>query len=96
MLVKINDPSFLSQQMRTLREALADWQDADIASYYLAAALGLINDPDPWGGRKDIFWTNNPISIGLYDQLRQLAVIGVLEFDEETKRFRWISAFSLP
>jgi hypothetical protein len=41
--------------MQTLREALADWQDVDIASYYLAAALGLFNDPEPWGGQKGYF-----------------------------------------
>jgi len=82
--------------MQSLREALSDWQDVDGAMYHLAVALGVLTDSRPWGGRKDLFWTNNPVGNALFEQLRQLAELGVLEFDEDETRFRRNPAFVLP
>ena len=81
--------------MQTLRDALTEWHDADEAMYDLAVLLGLLPDLPPWGGRKNLFWTNNPVGNLLFQQLSQLAVIGVLEFDEVETRFRWNPAFVL-
>lgn len=52
--------------MRSLREALSGWRDADDAAYHLSVALGLFTDPEPFGGDKQLFWTNNPIANMLY------------------------------
>jgi hypothetical protein len=87
----MSDP-FLSQ---TLRRSLAEWTDVDVASYYVAVALGVAPDPDPgnewdsWGGKKGMFWSANPLGDGLYRVLEMLAESGVLDKDEEQMKFRW-------
>jgi hypothetical protein len=51
----------LATNIQTLREALAEWQDADVAMFCLAGAIGLLDDSTTWGGRKDISWSTNPV-----------------------------------
>jgi hypothetical protein len=83
---------------RTLRRSLAEWTDADIASYYVAVALGIAPAPgkewDFWGGKKWMFWTANPLGEGLYRILDMLTESGVLEKDQEEMRFRWNPKFN--
>jgi len=85
----MSDP-FLSQ---TLRRSLAEWTDVDVASYYVAVALGVAPDPgsewDSWGGKKWMFWSANPIGDGLYRVLEMLTESGVLEKDEDQMKYRW-------
>jgi hypothetical protein len=75
---------------------LAEWTDADVASYYVAVALGVVPDPgsewDFWGGKKWMFWSTNPLGDGLHPVLETLAENGVLEKDEDEMKFR---AFSI-
>lgn len=75
--------------MSNLKTLLADWQDGDVAAYYLALTIGIFDDPDPWGGKKHILWTNNPLGNALYDMLVELANADVLEFDGDLVRYRW-------
>ncbi|PQO26251.1 hypothetical protein [Blastopirellula marina] len=82
--------------MKPLKESLAEWTDTDCAMYYLTLALGLVESPTPWDGKKWLFWSNNPVGNLLYEQLRQLAEIGVLQYDDEEERFRWNPEFELP
>jgi hypothetical protein len=88
----MNDP-LISQ---TLRRSLAEWTDVDVASYYVAVALGVAPDPgdhwDFWGGKKWMFWSASPLGEGLHQVLVMLAESGVLEKDDEM-RFRWNPKF---
>ena len=63
-----------------LRKSLADWTDPDVAMYYVAVALGVAPDPGDdwnfWGGKKWMFWSNNPMGNGLSETLEMLAKIG--------------------
>lgn len=81
----------------TLRCHLTEWTDADIASYYVAVALGVAPDPgsewDFWGGKKWMFWSANPLGEGLCRVLEMLAESGVLEKDNEQMRYRWNPQF---
>lgn len=88
-------PIFGKLTVQSLRDSLNEWQDVDLAMYYLAVALGLLDDPKPFGGRKDLFWTNNSVGKVLFEQLNLLASIGILESDDND-RFRWRHDFSLP
>jgi hypothetical protein len=96
LLYRLSGAAVLDYQVKSFRTALADWQDPDIAMFYLAVALGLIDDSEPWGGRKDLFWTNNPVGNLLHAQLRQFTDLGALDFDEAEGRFRWNPNYELP
>ena len=82
---------------QTLRRSLAEWTDADVASYYVAVALGIAPDSgkewDFWGGKKWMFWSANPLGDGLYRVLEMLTESGVLEKDEDEMKFRWNQKF---
>lgn len=81
----------------TLRVRLKDWTDVDAACYCIAIALGVAPDHgdkwDFWGGKKGMFWSNNPMGNGFYAVLEMLAETGVLEKDEEEMKFRWNPRF---
>jgi hypothetical protein len=81
---------------QTLRKGLADWADGDVAPYYVAIALGIAPDPGDewgnWGGRKGIFWSNNPLGNTLFKIVEQLVAVGVLEQNEQGL-YRWNSKF---
>lgn len=82
---------------QTLRSNLAEWTDADVASYFVAVALGIAPDPgskwDSWGGKKWIFWSADPLGEALYQILEMLTERGVLEKDDKETRFRWNPSF---
>jgi hypothetical protein len=79
----------------TLKEALGDWVDADIATYYLACCLGLMGPEDGSLDRfrdaKHVFWGANELGENLGRFLESLVACGVLE--ERDLRYRWNSAF---
>lgn len=78
----------------TLREALKDWTDWDVAEYRLAICLGLMSPQVDFASQaKHVFWSNNPVGTALSACLTQLVHTGVLEFDEEEQRVRWSPAF---
>ena len=79
----------------TLREKLKDWTDADGAAYELACCLGLMNyDTDSMGKAKHVFWSQNRIGGALYNILRELVRVGVLEYrDEPDYQYRWNENF---
>ena len=84
-------------QWQKLKCSLAEWADWDVASYYIAIALGIAPDPsgklDFWGGKKGVFWSANPLGEGLYQILEILVRSGILEKDEDELKFRWNSKF---
>ena len=81
-------------ELRSLREALADWSDWDGAGCALGTCLGLVPPGPGWGRAKHVFWSNHEIGNMLSVMLDQLVVAGVLETrDEPDNQYRWNLAF---
>ena len=82
----------------SLKIALADWVDADVAAYYLASCLGLVGQEDgSMDGFRDAKWvfcSGNPTGNALYAFLDKLVELGFLEFDAKGVKYRWNSAVS--
>lgn len=80
-------------KQQTLKAALSDWTEVDMACYYLAISLGLMSPPDDgsfWGSTKAIFWSDNPVLNMLYDMLRMMVAQGILEKRfEPDYSYRW-------
>ena len=80
----------------SLRDDLSEWSDWDGAGVALAKHLGLIETTEAFGGRKGIFWSNNPVGNALTDCLNRLTEATILERrDEPDIQFRWNQSFSL-
>jgi hypothetical protein len=83
----------------TLKVALADWVDRDIATYHLSCCLGLMEPEDGsldgFRDNKHVFWSNNRLGNTLDAMMFELEKCGVLEHDESdaNDRFRWNSTF---
>jgi len=83
----------------SLKAALADWVDSDIATYYLACCLGLMGPEDGsldgFRNAKHVFWGANGLGEFLGRFLDQLVEHGVLEFDDSgtSYRYRWNPSF---
>jgi hypothetical protein len=74
-----------------LKEQIADWTDVDHAQYALAVALGLMTTDTAFATKaKHVFWSANPVGDTLFQMLRGLASVGVLQTrDEPDIQFRW-------
>ena len=81
---------------QTLRKGLAEWVDGDVAPYYVAVALGIAPDPgdewQDWGGKRWVFWSNNPLGNTLFAMVEQLVAVGVLEQNPDGL-YRWNASF---
>lgn len=78
----------------TLKELLSDWTDPDIAQYYLACCIGLMNYDDSFTAfreAKHIFWTGNETQSMLHNMIETMLENRVLEFDGEECKYRWNS-----
>jgi hypothetical protein len=79
----------------TLKVALADWVERDIAAYYLACSLGLMGPEDGSleGFRevKHVFCSDNHLGLALDNFMLALVTSGVLEHDDvgSNDRFKW-------
>lgn len=84
-------------ELKTLKEALADWADFDSAGHALMRCLGLLAldypEPQTYTTLKHVFWSNNDVGNQLYKTLEMLTQLGILQFDEENLRYRWNSDF---
>jgi hypothetical protein len=91
----MKDPRF----SQNLQRSLADWQCWDVASYWVAVALGVAPDPgeewDLWGGKKWVFWSSDPLGEGTTRILEMLVEVGALEkkSPEGGDLYRWNAAF---
>jgi hypothetical protein len=86
----------MATDLRTLRSAIQEWTDVDLAQYSLALALGMIvPDRSPFATKaKHLFWTNNPVGSALYEVLETLTRIGVIERrDEPDIQYRWNASY---
>jgi hypothetical protein len=83
----------------SLKEALVDWVDSDVATYYLACCLGLMppenGSLDGFRDAKHLFWGANPLGESLGRFMHELVECGVLEFDDSgtSYRYRWNPSF---
>lgn len=96
-----NNPLVKAQE--TLAARLEAWTDIDVAAHQVAIALGLMLPPPAgagpydFGGRKDLFWTVNPIGNLLFGVLNDMVALGALEehpFDAQI--IRWNAAYAHP
>ncbi|HRH42889.1 MAG TPA: hypothetical protein PKY82_14770 [Pyrinomonadaceae bacterium] len=74
-----------------LKEKLKDWTDFDIAEYYLACSLGIVNCDetfDEFRRTKSIYASGNPLGNSLFEILEMLVKLGILERNESAG-FRW-------
>jgi hypothetical protein len=76
--------------MNSLKTALKDWQDSDVAQMCLADCLGLAASENDHP--KGLYWTNNRLSRMLHDLLERMVRTGVLQESSEGK-YRWNPSF---
>jgi len=78
-----------------LKERLADWQDVDVAGFFLGKALGAIPAEMAWSRAKGLFWSPRPLGLALADTLRFLADAGILEVRDDCE-YRWAGDLADP
>ena len=84
----------ISNPMNTLRTALVEWTDFDVAAHALAQVLGIFPFDMPMREVKYVYWSNVPLGNSLIQQLERLAQLGVLERREEPDlQYRWCSSY---
>lgn len=84
--------------MKTLKEALADWTDWDVALYEMGACQGLWSSwpkDQVWPKSvKYVMWSSHPVGGMLSLQLDLLVKQGILEARKEPcQQYRWNQAF---
>ena len=80
--------------MRKIEELFENWEDFDVAQYYLACLLGLMDYDETWDEFrrvKGVFWTNNKIGNMLCNMLEKMVESKILEKNEDSE-FRWNKA----
>jgi len=81
-------------QIETLRARLASWTDRDVAGYWIALSIGLIEPAASFSSdAKHVFWTNNALGEAIDDVLMLLVKIGAVEHDQDEQRVRWNPEF---
>ena len=78
-----------------LKGKLTEWVDWDLAAYYLAQSLGMMDETVSFAtDAKHVFWTDNPIGNMLHKILNELASSQILERrDEPDIQYRWNPTF---
>jgi hypothetical protein len=78
-------------ETKTLKQALQDWTNIDIAQFHLAVSLGIMHPDVSFPTQaKHVFWTNNTTGNALYDIMEALTSANVLQKrDEPDFQYRW-------
>lgn len=79
----------------TLKDLLEDWTEFDIAMYYLACILGIIEYDEKFNSyrkTKAIYWSKNPLGDSLYEMLETLVKRGILERNDDG--YRWNKSYT--
>ncbi len=83
-----------------LRHSLKDWTEIDAAAFRAGVALGIIpplsdeKEIYNFGGKKWIFWTENPLGNLLFGLLENLVSLNILEkHKNDDHLYRWNSSF---
>ena len=79
--------------MHSLKVTLKEWTDIDIAIHQLFLQLDLVEDNFP--KYKSLYWSNSELSNTAQSILKELAKIGVLEFNEDENQFRANKNFTI-
>ena len=81
--------------IKTLKDALSEWQDIDGAAHDLAICLGLMDESVDFAtDAKHVYWSKNPVGTALDQCLQELGKAGILEFrDEPDFQYRWNRSF---
>jgi hypothetical protein len=75
-----------------VRERLRDWEDFDVAGFYLGKALGVIPPEDSFRDAKGLFWSAREDGMKLLDMVQFLVDQGFLEQRDplgEYGEYRW-------
>lgn len=75
-----------------LSSLLRNWEDPDVAQYYLACCLGIMVYDESFSIFRDLkhnFWTENPTSEALRSLLEVMRQYDLIEFDEDEIKYRW-------
>lgn len=77
--------------MDNLKKYLKNWEDIDVASFYLGCVLGIFEDDSMENFRenKGTFWTNNSLGDFLYDMLSRMSDENIIEMDYDKLIVRW-------
>jgi hypothetical protein len=67
---------------------LEQWKDFDGTALALGRALGVFSPDTDLRAAKALLWTNSAVGNTLYGLLERLAWLGILECDEEARRYR--------
>src|SRR4051812_6768695 len=86
--------SFLPK-FSSLKEALRDWEDPDVALYMVGRCLGLIEHGVSFAASKPLVNTSNSVSLVIGETLDAMVRLGAVEYDENEMRYRWNSTFKL-
>lgn len=79
---------------KTLKDKLKDWTDVDVACYYLAICLGLMNETTSFPVEaKHVFWTNNAVGNMLIDMVDSMIAEQILKAKDDGQLVRWNSKF---
>ena len=72
-------------KVNSFRDLFEEWVDIDVALYYLAGILGVMEldtSHDAWVSVKGVFNTKNSISDSMFIIFEELRTLGVLEEGE--------------
>jgi hypothetical protein len=82
-----------------LKTKLSQWTEFDVAMYWLACSLGLLEQDETmevYNEYKALFWTNNKHHQHLKTILDELVGLGALEYKEnDNSLVRWNAQFVL-
>ena len=87
----------LHSHVPPLNSLFEDWVDFDIAAYYLACVIGIVDYDasfDEFRRTKALYWTDNKVGNLLYDMIGNMADAELLEKDEE-RGYRWNKLFNV-
>ena len=88
------------KELSNLNSVLKDWTEIDTAAFHIGVALGIIpplqdkKEIYNFGGKKWVFWTQNPLGTALFNILETLVSADVLEKHEgDDHLYRWNKDF---
>jgi len=67
---------------------LKEWTDFDAAAWMLGRTLGVFTADTTPAEARAVLWTNGAVGNSLYGMLERLAWLGLLECDDEARRYR--------
>jgi len=81
----------MTDETHTFKVFVQQWTDIDLAAYYLAQCIGLLDKNVSFSkDAKHIFWSNNAVGNAMYAVIDELVSEGILESrDEPDYQVKW-------